>query len=94
MCAVTECEKLKIASIKDRIKVDPLKNVLYKRGFYEGVMCYGKYSGQPVMNVKEHIKQDLISSGSAIVYMEPESTVISRNGDTCIVALCNQVIAK
>ncbi|SIO73658.1 leucyl-tRNA synthetase [Babesia microti strain RI] len=90
MCAVTECEKLKIASIKDRIKVDPLKNVLYKRGFYEGVMCYGKYSGQPVMNVKEHIKQDLISSGSAIVYMEPESTVISRNGDTCIVALCNQ----
>ncbi len=26
----------------------------------------------------------------AVIYMEPEKTIISRSGDRCIVALCDQ----
>ena len=32
----------------------------------------------------------MIKSGDAIIYYEPEGTVISRSGDECVVALSDQ----
>ena len=32
----------------------------------------------------------VFSKGSAFLYMEPEKKVMSRSGDECVVALCDQ----
>lgn len=39
---------------------------------------------------KPIIKQELINRGDALTYYEPESTVMSRSGDECVVALTDQ----
>lgn len=31
----------------------------------------------------------MIDNGFAVIYSEPESEIISRSGDSCIVALCD-----
>ena len=36
------------------------------------------------------MKDSLVKSGDAVLYMEPEKTIISRSGDECVVALCDQ----
>ncbi|GME83658.1 unnamed protein product [Ambrosiozyma monospora] len=53
-------------------------------------MIYGKYSGKKVEEAKPLAKQDLIDAGGAFVYDEPESVVMSRSGDECIVSLEDQ----
>lgn len=40
--------------------------------------------------VKDTIKQEMVAAGQALKYMEPESEIISRSGDVCVVALCDQ----
>ena len=42
------------------------------------------------MDAKPIIRNILISRGDAISYFEPESTVMSRSGDECVVALADQ----
>lgn len=32
----------------------------------------------------------MIEVGEAVIYMEPEKRVVSRSGDQCVVALCDQ----
>ena len=39
---------------------------------------------------KQAIRQQMIDSGEAFLYCEPEKEVISRSGDSCIVALMHQ----
>lgn len=53
-------------------------------------MMVGKYAGQKTSEVKKKIQEELISSGEAILFVEPEKKVISRSGDECVVALCDQ----
>lgn len=43
-----------------------------------------------VCDAKPIIRKQMIEQGQAIGYFEPESTVISRSGDECIVALTDQ----
>jgi leucyl-tRNA synthetase len=43
-----------------------------------------------VCDAKPIIRQQLIESGDAIGYYEPENTVMSRSGDECVVALTDQ----
>jgi len=81
---------LKITSIKDIKKIELAKQKLYSLGFYSGKMLVGEYSGQEILKVKELIKKSLIASNYLISYYEPESEVISRTGDRCIVALVDQ----
>ena len=54
------------------------------------VMDVGAYKGTKVQDAKKKIQQDMVDSGEAVLYQEPERTVISRSGDACVVALCDQ----
>ncbi|XP_074651829.1 leucine--tRNA ligase, cytoplasmic-like isoform X2 [Tubulanus polymorphus] len=90
LAAVTIVEQMKIQSQNDRVKLEEAHNLVYMKGFYEGVMAIGKYKGTSVQEAKKLVQQDLIKSGEAIIYMEPEKEVISRSADECVVALCDQ----
>jgi leucyl-tRNA synthetase len=60
------------------------------KGFYEGIMLVGECTGMKVCEAKPVIRQKLIDAGDALPYYEPESLVVSRSGDECIVALTDQ----
>ena len=83
-------EKLGIKSQNDRALLDQAKDLVYTKGFSEGIMTVGPLAGQKVSIAKPIIKKLLIDNGQALVYYEPENEVISRSGESCIVALCDQ----
>eukprot|EP01135_Chromosphaera_perkinsii_P012079 Nk52_evm17s2579 gene=Nk52_evmTU17s2579 len=88
--AVAICDEMKIKSQNDRDALLKAKETLYLKGFYEGVLIVGDFKGNKVKDVKAKIKEQLIASGDVIVYYEPEKRVMSRSGDECVVALCDQ----
>lgn len=53
-------------------------------------MLAGDYQGKKTEAVKKLIQTDLIRDGQALKYVEPEKKVMSRSGDECVVALCDQ----
>ena len=53
-------------------------------------MLVGDYQGGKVQDAKPKVQKQLLDSGGAALYQEPEKTVISRSGDVCVVALCDQ----
>lgn len=89
-CAEYLVKQLKIQSPKDSVQLAEAKELAYKEGYYNGTMVVGKYSGDKVEDAKPKVKADLIASGDAFVYNEPEGIVISRSGDECIVSLEDQ----
>ena len=88
--AVEMCERLDIKSSKDTEKLKKAKDEVYLKGFYEGIMLVGDCKGMKVCDAKPIIRQQLLDSGDALPYFEPESQVMSRSGDECIVALTDQ----
>lgn len=58
------------------------------------VTCQGRPDnpcGQAqVSEIKPVIRKELIQDGLAFAYSEPESKVVSRSGDECVVALTDQ----
>lgn len=88
--AIVACEKFKVNSQNDKIQLADAKELTYKKGFYEGIMLVEEYRGQKVQDVKKLVQDKMISRGEAIFYKEPEKKVVSRSGDECIVALCDQ----
>ncbi|GAA5885136.1 hypothetical protein JCM16303_005871 [Sporobolomyces ruberrimus] len=88
--AKTLVEKMKINSPKDVKQLAEAKELAYKEGFYSGVMIIGDYKGEKVEDCKVKIKDDLVRANLCLVYSEPENTVMSRSGDECVVALCDQ----
>lgn len=83
-------EEFKIKSPKDKDALAKAKELAYKEGYYQGTMVIGKYKGLKVEDAKPKVKQDLIDSNEAFAYSEPESEVVSRSGDVCVVALQDQ----
>ena len=53
-------------------------------------MLAGDYKGEKVSQVKKKIQAIMVKNNEAVLYQEPEKTVISRSGDKCVVALCDQ----
>ena len=94
MCAVELVEEFKIASQKDTALLKQAKDKAYKGGFYEGKMVVGICDGESVETAKPKVKKYLIDEGMAVPYYEPESEVISRTEDKCIVACCYQWFLK
>lgn len=43
-----------------------------------------------VSEVKSVIRQEMLATGQAMPYSEPEKQVMSRSGDVCVVALTDQ----
>ena len=50
----------------------------------------GDFEGTKVQEAKKLIQKKMVDSKEAVVYYEPESTIITRSMDTCVVALCDQ----
>ncbi|GMM33715.1 leucine--tRNA ligase [Saccharomycopsis crataegensis] len=90
LTAKTLVEQLKIQSPKDAVQLAKAKEAAYKEGYFNGKMIIGSYIGEKVESAKPKVKADLIASGEAFVYNEPESLVMSRSNDECIVSLEDQ----
>lgn len=88
--AVKVCDDLKIRSQNDKVLLAEAKDRVYLAGFYSGVMLTGKYAGRKVADAKPLVRADMIAEGLAAAYWEPESEVISRSGDECVVAQLDQ----
>lgn len=84
------CKKYKVGSQNDRVGLAKAHDECYKLGFSTGILKVGNYSGKPVKDAKDLIKKEMIDSGLAIPYYEPEEIVVSRSGDVCVVALTHQ----
>lgn len=82
----------KIQSQNDLDKLEKAKELVYKEGFYSGIMnanC-GKHSGMKVEDAKTQVRDEMIANGDAFLYWEPENKVVSRSGVECVVALTDQ----
>ncbi|KAL5460341.1 hypothetical protein EMCRGX_G033786 [Ephydatia muelleri] len=90
LSAIAACDLMKVTSQNDRDKLEKAKELTYQKGFYEGKMLVGDYQGEKVQDAKPKVQKQLLDSGGAALYQEPEKTVISRSGDVCVVALCDQ----
>ncbi|EGT45646.1 CBN-LARS-1 protein [Caenorhabditis brenneri] len=90
LAAVFMYDKLKIQSPNDSKNLEEAKKEVYLKGFYDGLMLVGKYAGKKTSEVKKAIQDDLFAEGLATKYVEPEKKVVSRSGDECVVALCDQ----
>lgn len=88
--AVDICIAKKIKSQNDKTALAAAKEEVYKKGFYEGVLVVGPHAGSKVSDAKAKVREDMIQAGQAGGYFEPERKVMSRSGDECVVALCDQ----
>lgn len=72
------CEELQIRNQMERKKLEKAKQIIYKKGFYEGIMLVGKYKGEKVEIVKDKVKNDLIKEGKAELFYELTGKVVCR----------------
>ena len=90
LAAIKACQAFKVNSMNEHEKLRAAKDEVYTDGFYTGVMVVGEFSGKKVVEAKPLIRAKLIQEGLAAPYYEPESKCVSRSGDECVVALCDQ----
>ncbi|KAI4121864.1 MAG: hypothetical protein LQ338_006120 [Usnochroma carphineum] len=83
-------KKMKINSPKDIKQLAEAKELAYKEGYYKGTMIVGDFKGEPVEVAKPKVKAQLIQSGDAFEYAEPNGHVVSRSADECVVAYLGQ----
>ncbi|KAG5484069.1 hypothetical protein LSCM1_05923 [Leishmania martiniquensis] len=84
------CEKLKINGPNATELLEEAKKVCYQQGFYHGTMIVGPYTGVKVSEAKMKTQRDMEVADQCIRYYEPVRQVMSRSGDECVVALCDQ----
>jgi leucyl-tRNA synthetase len=94
LAAVTLVDEFKVQSQKDTELLKKAKDKCYLKGFYEGKLLVGVAEGQLVEKAKPLVKKYMLEQNLAVPYYEPEGEIISRTGDTCIVATCYQWFMK
>lgn len=57
---------------------------------HDQVLTVGPHAGKKVQDAKKLIQSEMVASGEAVLYQEPERTVTTRSGDQCVVALTDQ----
>ena len=84
-------KQLGIKSLNDKEKLDKAKELVYKTGFFKGVLLSscGKYAKMPTKDAKEVIKESLLKNKNALNYFELDGKVICRCSSECVVALLN-----
>jgi leucyl-tRNA synthetase len=90
LSAVDLCIKYKVNSQNDTTILTMIKETVYMDAFYKGRMIVGEHKGAKVSDAKPLIKQYLIDRNEAASYSEPESVIMSRSGNECVVALTDQ----
>lgn len=70
------------------------KDIVYKKMFNQGTMLAGPAKGETVEAAKHKTRQYLEEQGLALSYWEPDGRVVSKLGDECIVASCQQWFIK
>lgn len=70
--------------------LEEAKELAYTESFSKGTMIIGDFKGEKVEDVRDKIREQMIREEMAFVYCEPESSVVSRSGEECIVAFCDQ----
>jgi leucyl-tRNA synthetase len=80
MPAIKVCKDMGIKSQHDRDKLDEAKKLVYKKGFYEGVMAEncGKFSGMPVEKAKDLVKHELLDFKQADKIYELTGRIVCR----------------
>lgn len=78
--AVKVTKDLNIQNQTERDKLETAKHLVYKKGFYEGIMgkATGEYAGLKVPQAKEKIKQALAERNEAVSYYELTGKVVCR----------------
>lgn len=84
------CVSMKVASQNDKVKLEAIKEKTYLEGFNKGIMLVGEFKDQKVSVAKPLIRDQMVKNGTAVIYSEPESVVMSRSGVECVVALTDQ----
>jgi len=90
MSAVDAYKTYKVKSMNDKEQLRKAKEECYLKGFYSGIMKVGEFKDTPVQVAKQQVRNFMIENNQAAAYFEPESKCISRSGDECVVALCDQ----
>eukprot|EP00727_Mastigamoeba_balamuthi_P001131 m51a1_g11014 putative leucyl-trna synthetase (1104) ;mRNA; r:382753-386680 len=88
------CKELKIKGPNDKQLLEEAKERTYLKGFYNGEMIIGPHAGSKVKDAKTLVRDEMMASGEAAPYCEPSALVVSRSGDECVVALCDQWYIK
>ncbi|KAJ9101497.1 hypothetical protein QFC19_005150 [Naganishia cerealis] len=90
LTAVALVNALNMDSVNDRYELAELEASATKEERTSGTMLVGDCAGLPVKSSIPLCNQQLINAGMAFPYAEPEQKVLSRSGDECVVALCDQ----
>lgn len=80
MAAVKVVTDMKIKNQDERDLLEEAKKLVYKKGFYEGIMgkACGIYAGLPVAKAKDQVKKELMDQKRAEAYYELTGPVVCR----------------
>lgn len=78
--AVKICDEMGIKSQHEREKLEKAKKIVYKAGFYAGIMgkSCGEYAGMPVEKAKDLVRKKLMGQKKADIFYELTGKVICR----------------